>query len=171
MHGSDRVPDLDNDCERARGSIGISSTKAKWRSTLSACRGVLEKCLTAPTFVGRRCFAKNRRSQRDGNHPKDLRKANETSEGMESKEQSGARSLPTKDVPLEIETDAPSSQCHQRHVAVHFREKPRRRVSQQYCTPLQVGSAIALIDPGGVAGGRSWCVAIYQQLRRHALRR
>ena len=33
------------------------STRAKWRSSTSACRSVLENCLTPPTLSERRCFA------------------------------------------------------------------------------------------------------------------
>jgi hypothetical protein len=34
-HGSDRVPDLNIDYERAR--VGRASTRAKWRSAMSPC--------------------------------------------------------------------------------------------------------------------------------------
>jgi hypothetical protein len=40
MHGSDRVPDL-NDYEASLGWHGTFSARAKWRSSPSACRSVL----------------------------------------------------------------------------------------------------------------------------------
>ncbi len=51
MHGSDRVPDLNTDCERALVGHGTFSTRAKWRSSTSACSSMLEKYLTAPTLL------------------------------------------------------------------------------------------------------------------------
>jgi hypothetical protein len=58
MHGSDRVPDLNIDYERALvgRAKATASTRAKWRS-LSACYRVLEECLTPPTLLERRCYA------------------------------------------------------------------------------------------------------------------
>src|ERR1017187_9509740 len=50
MHGSDRVPDLNTDCERALVGHGTFSTRAKWRSSTSACSSMLEKYLTPPTL-------------------------------------------------------------------------------------------------------------------------
>src|SRR5215472_1571105 len=35
------------------------STRAKWRSSLSACKGVEKKGLTTPTLLERRCYAIN----------------------------------------------------------------------------------------------------------------
>jgi hypothetical protein len=51
MHGSDRVPDLNTDCERALVGHGTFSTRAKWRSSTSACSSMLEKYLTPPTLL------------------------------------------------------------------------------------------------------------------------
>ncbi|MGA7767242.1 MAG: hypothetical protein WCA27_13580, partial [Candidatus Sulfotelmatobacter sp.] len=42
MHGSDRVPDLNTDCERALVGTAHFSTRAKWRSSPSACCSVRE---------------------------------------------------------------------------------------------------------------------------------
>jgi hypothetical protein len=55
MHGSDRVPDLNIDYERALvgRAQATASTRAKWRSSRSACCSVLEKCLTPPTLSER----------------------------------------------------------------------------------------------------------------------
>src|ERR1700730_16655234 len=52
MHGSDRVPDLNIDYERALvgRAKATASTRAKWRSSTSACCSVLEKGLTPPTL-------------------------------------------------------------------------------------------------------------------------
>jgi hypothetical protein len=36
------------------------STRAKWRSSRSACSGALEKCLTPPTLSETRCYVNNR---------------------------------------------------------------------------------------------------------------
>ena len=51
-HRSDRVPDLNTDYERAwvGRAKAKASTRAKWRSSTSACWGVLENCLTPPTL-------------------------------------------------------------------------------------------------------------------------
>jgi hypothetical protein len=58
MHGSDRVPDLNIDYERALvgRAKATASTRAKWRSSPSACCSVLENCLTPPTLSERRFF-------------------------------------------------------------------------------------------------------------------
>src|SRR5579864_1288060 len=59
MHGSDRVPDL-RDYERAWWvGKGKPSTRAKWRSSRSACCSALENRLTPPTLSERRCYANN----------------------------------------------------------------------------------------------------------------
>jgi hypothetical protein len=58
MHGSDRVPDL-NDYEASLGWHGTFSARAKWRSSPSACRSVLKNCLTPPTLSETRFFANN----------------------------------------------------------------------------------------------------------------
>ena len=53
MHGSDRVPDLNIDYERALvgRAKATASTRAKWRSSTSACCSVLENCLTRADIV------------------------------------------------------------------------------------------------------------------------
>jgi len=51
------VPDLNTDCEAGFGWIGTSSTRAKGRALRSAWTPTLEKCLTPPTLLERRCFA------------------------------------------------------------------------------------------------------------------
>ena len=57
MHGSDRVPDLKTITSEPGLEKGKPSTRAKWRSCSSARRGVLEKRLTPPTLLERRCYA------------------------------------------------------------------------------------------------------------------
>src|SRR5258708_4669472 len=61
MHGSDRVPDLNIDYERALvgRAKATASTRAKWHSPTSACCSVLEKGLTPPTLSETRFFANN----------------------------------------------------------------------------------------------------------------
>src|ERR1700693_2901134 len=52
--------DLNFDCERAWGlEKAKPSTRAKWRSSLSACRSVLGNCLTPPTLSETRYYANN----------------------------------------------------------------------------------------------------------------
>src|SRR5579864_2301194 len=66
MHGSDRVPDL-RDYERAWWvGKGKPSTRAKWRSSRSACCSALENRLTPPTLSERRCFTNHQYSARIG---------------------------------------------------------------------------------------------------------
>ena len=43
MHGSDRVPDLSTDYERALVGMALISTRAKWRSSLSGWSSVEKK--------------------------------------------------------------------------------------------------------------------------------
>src|SRR3981081_4679452 len=66
MHGSDRVPGLNIDYERALvgRAKATASTRAKWRSSTSACCSVLENCLTPPTLSERRCGANNHEGDR-----------------------------------------------------------------------------------------------------------
>jgi hypothetical protein len=45
-----------NDYDASLGWNGIHSTRAKWRFSQSACRSVLENCLTPPTLSERRFF-------------------------------------------------------------------------------------------------------------------
>src|ERR1700691_2606304 len=58
MHGSDRVSDLNIDCERpwVGRAKATASTRAKWRASTSACQSVLENYLTPPTLSERRFF-------------------------------------------------------------------------------------------------------------------
>src|ERR1700693_6469805 len=55
MHGADRVPNLNTDSERAwvGRAKATASTRAKWRSSTSACCSVLKSCLTPPTLSSR----------------------------------------------------------------------------------------------------------------------
>jgi hypothetical protein len=48
MHGSDRDADLK--LKRALVGMAIFSNRAKWRSSLSECRGVQKKYLTTPAL-------------------------------------------------------------------------------------------------------------------------
>src|SRR4051812_3079513 len=50
MAGSDRVPDP-NDSKRARGWKAQTTTRAKWRSSLSAYRSVLQNVLDTADIV------------------------------------------------------------------------------------------------------------------------
>src|SRR5215472_476558 len=50
MAGSDRVADP-NDSKRARVGKAQTSARAKWRFFWSACRSVVENCLTLPTLL------------------------------------------------------------------------------------------------------------------------
>jgi len=53
------------EAQRLRASLGwsgTSSTRAKWRALRHAWVSTLEKCLTPPTLLERRCFDSNRQS-------------------------------------------------------------------------------------------------------------
>ena len=52
-------PDLKTITSEPTVGKAIPSTTAKWRSSLSACHGVLEKGLTPPTLSETRSFAEN----------------------------------------------------------------------------------------------------------------
>ena len=56
MHGSDRVPDLNTDCERALVGRGTFSTRAKWRALRSAWIRTLENGLDTADIVREACF-------------------------------------------------------------------------------------------------------------------
>ena len=56
MHGSDRVPDLKNDCERAL--VGSAHLQLERNGALRSARASApQKCLTLPTLLERRFFA------------------------------------------------------------------------------------------------------------------
>jgi len=58
MHGSDRVPDL-NDYDASLAWIRHLSSRAKWRSCASACRSVVGKQLDTADIVREACSRQN----------------------------------------------------------------------------------------------------------------
>src|SRR5690348_7065390 len=60
MAGSDRVPDP-NDSKRAQVGSAKPIYETKWRCSTSACRSVLENCLTPPTLLEMASRVENRR--------------------------------------------------------------------------------------------------------------